>query len=71
MTWGDGLKETMEKYFKELFTTSNTDWSEVVRCIPERINDDQNQILLNDIDKQEVKQALFEMHPDKSPDPAA
>lgn len=69
MGWGTGLEETMENYFNELFTASNTDWTEVVRCIPERIKDDQNQMLLIDIEKQEVKQSLFSMHPDKSPGP--
>lgn len=62
--WGNGHEETMKQYFNDLFTASNTNWTEVISCISKRITEDQNRVLLIDIEKQEVKQALFSMHPD-------
>lgn len=65
--WGIGLQETMVEYFTELFTTSNTDWRDVIDCVTRGITDDQNNMLLRSVDEQKVKNAIFSMHPDKSP----
>lgn len=67
--WGSGLENLMEDYFKNLFTTSNTDWTRVTRCISSRVTALQNEKPLAEVDESEVKNALFNMHPDKSPGP--
>lgn len=69
MSWGEGLEETMVGYFQELFTSSGTDWSEVTGCITSLVTQEQNEKLMAPVEVKEVKQALFHMHPDKSPGP--
>lgn len=56
-------------FYTELFNSSQVDWEEVVNCVPTSISEKQNVELLKDISDAEVKQALFQMHPDKSPGP--
>lgn len=56
-------------YFNRLFKASDTGWDEVVNCITGRISVVQNVELLKDVEDQEVKKAIFHMHPDKSPGP--
>ncbi|XP_062074996.1 uncharacterized protein LOC133779006 [Humulus lupulus] len=48
---------------------SNTDWEDVLDCITPSITDEKNMELLMPISKKEVKDALFQMNPDKSPGP--
>lgn len=67
--WDNGLEDVMTEYFSTLFKATNTDWNEVVACVPSRISTAQNRELLADIEPNEVKKALFHMHPDKSPGP--
>ncbi|XP_074336782.1 uncharacterized protein LOC141673954 [Apium graveolens] len=51
--WGNGL----------------ADWEKVIDCVPGKITAEQNCELLKEISEDEVKEALFQMHPDKSPGP--
>lgn len=67
--WDDGLQEVITDYYMSLFTSSQSDWAEVVDCVPQTITREQNDYLLREIQDQEVKQAIFQMHPDKSPGP--
>lgn len=67
VTWDDGLQEFIVGYFRELFSSDNTNCSEIVGCIPTTITDQQNEELLKPVTNMEVKNALFQMHPDKSP----
>lgn len=55
--WETGLQETMVDYFTELNYMST------------KITEEQNEELLMPIEDEEVKRALFHMHPDKSPGP--
>lgn len=66
VSWNEGLQEVMVDYFGDLFKASNTKWSEVVDCIDPKISAEQNSILLAPVEENEVKRALFGMHPDKS-----
>lgn len=67
--WNSGLKEVMVDYFTDLFTASETDWEEVLNCMPSRITAEQNTELLFPVERNEVRTALFHMHLEKSPGP--
>lgn len=41
----------------------------MVGCVTEGISEEQNNMLLDHIENEEVKRAIFSMHPDKSPGP--
>lgn len=69
MEWNSRLGNVMTGYFSNLFKASNTEWSEVVQCIDNRVTDVQNAILLRHVEETEVKEALFHMHLDESPGP--
>ncbi|XP_074337686.1 uncharacterized protein LOC141674885 [Apium graveolens] len=64
--WDSGLQDIITDYYKNLFTTSMADWEPVIDCIHHVITREQNEFLLNEIAEEEVKQALFQMHPDKA-----
>ncbi|XP_062102834.1 uncharacterized protein LOC133812999 [Humulus lupulus] len=67
--WDNGLGTVMVDYFKHLFSASSTDWHSVTECISASISEDVNMDLVRPIESEEVRQALFQMHPDKSPGP--
>ncbi|KAL8093893.1 hypothetical protein AgCh_035686 [Apium graveolens] len=69
VSWESGIEQVIINYFNQLFTASNKDWSQVVNCVPSKVMRAHNDFLLADVDEKEVKQALFNMHPDKSPGP--
>lgn len=64
-----GLNEVMVKYFVGLFSASNTEWEAVTDCMTTKISIVQNEEMLAAVKEVEVKNALFSMHPDKSPGP--
>uniref|UniRef100_A0A803NLH2 Reverse transcriptase n=1 Tax=Cannabis sativa TaxID=3483 RepID=A0A803NLH2_CANSA len=68
-SWEDGLDRIMVEYFNDLFTTSGTASIDVISCIQPSITALQNIELLRPVSEEEVKSALFQMHPDKSPGP--
>ena len=66
------IAEVAETYFKNLFTTAHTDdanMEDVLESVDRRVTADMNQILLRNYIAGEVKRALFQMHPSKSPGP--
>uniref|UniRef100_A0A803QSS3 Reverse transcriptase n=1 Tax=Cannabis sativa TaxID=3483 RepID=A0A803QSS3_CANSA len=67
--WDNGLQDVMVGYFKQLFTSSTTNWNQVIDCIPTTITQSQNSEILAHVEEGEVKKALFQMHPNKSPGP--
>lgn len=67
--WENGLSELITNFYKELFSSTQVEWEEVVNCVPTSISKEQNTELLKEISDEEVKQALFQMHRDKSPGP--
>ncbi|XP_074343032.1 uncharacterized protein LOC141680816 [Apium graveolens] len=67
--WEFGLDTLMERYFNDLFRATESDWKEVIECIPTIITDAQNVKFLKPIEEEEVKRALFQMNPDKAPGP--
>ena len=72
-SWHDsveGIAEVAVNYFKNLFSTSHsTCILEVLETIPNKINDDMNQRLIQEFTREEVETALNQMHPTKVPGP--
>lgn len=67
--WGSGLELVVESYFSNLFTSSSSEWDQVIGCISRRVGTRQNETILAEVHEKEVKAALFSMYPDKSPGP--
>ncbi|KAH9750457.1 reverse transcriptase domain-containing protein [Citrus sinensis] len=56
-------------YFTELFSSNGSNSEAVISSVMTSITAEQNQILLAPFTDADVKEALFSMHPDKSPGP--
>ncbi|GAU34295.1 hypothetical protein TSUD_20010 [Trifolium subterraneum] len=63
------LCEVAKSYFDTLFKPRDGDHDPVLNLIQPRVTDDDNLILTAPITKVEIQQALFQMHPEKSPGP--
>ncbi|GAU33856.1 hypothetical protein TSUD_66430 [Trifolium subterraneum] len=63
------LCEVAKSYFDNLFKPRDGDHDPVLNLIHPRVTDDDNFFLTAPITKVEIQQALFQMHPDKSPGP--
>ena len=64
----DEVASVAEKYFKNLFTsTTPTNLNLVLDSVNRVVTPDMNQTLLQPYTRDEVKRALFHMHPSKSP----
>lgn len=67
MNWQNGFAEHIKDYHTELFISARTDVEDVLEYVSTKITDAQNTQLLLPIMKEEVRFALFQMHPDKAP----
>jgi len=57
-------------FYQNLFLAQeNTDPALVTRAVPRKVTDEMNSALTTAYSQEEVKKALFMMHPDKSPGP--
>ncbi|GAU10224.1 hypothetical protein TSUD_421490, partial [Trifolium subterraneum] len=63
------LCEVAKSYFDTLFKQRDGDHDPVLNLIQPRVTKDDNLVLTAPITKVEIQQALFQMHPDKSPGP--
>ncbi|KAH9768702.1 reverse transcriptase domain-containing protein [Citrus sinensis] len=63
------LDELITEYFQNLFSSSGCICEPVLSCIEPSISALHNQLLLEPFTTIDVKDALFSMHPDKSPGP--
>ncbi|GAU37344.1 hypothetical protein TSUD_395250 [Trifolium subterraneum] len=63
------LCEVAKSYFDTLFKPRDGDHDPILNLIQPRVTDDDNCVLTAPITKVEIQQALFQMHPDKSPGP--
>ncbi|GAU33843.1 hypothetical protein TSUD_393510 [Trifolium subterraneum] len=63
------LSEVAKSYFDTLFKPRDGDYDPVLNLIQLRVTNNDNVFLTAPITKVEIQQALFQMHPDKSPGP--
>lgn len=63
------MQNLISKYYQELFSSNQTRGEEVINCVQHTILPAQNEELLRDITEEEVKGAIFQMHPDKARGP--
>lgn len=61
------LGNMMVSYFQKLFTSTPGIMTNVLDCVEKSITDDQNAMLNQRVNREEVRAALFDMLPDKSP----
>ncbi|XP_060965673.1 uncharacterized protein LOC115711034 [Cannabis sativa] len=69
VTWGSGLEAVITRYFSDLFRSTNIDLGNILNGVRPTVSSEQNAQLLLPITEDEVRNALFQMHPDKSPGP--
>ncbi|XP_060962217.1 uncharacterized protein LOC115711062 [Cannabis sativa] len=67
--WSSGLHDVIHMYFSELFTSTNALTDAVVAGITPSISSTHNEDLIRPVHEDEVRRALFQMHPDKAPGP--
>lgn len=67
LNWESGLGDLIGSHYKTIFQSKPTVMEEVLECIGERVSSDQNDLLTQSFSAEEVKEAVFSMHPDKSP----
>lgn len=63
------IQEVIESYFTQLFSSTNMNGSLSGRDTVKQVSDEDNVELVKDVTEVEVKEAVFSMHPDKSPGP--
>ncbi|XP_019161998.1 PREDICTED: uncharacterized protein LOC109158536 [Ipomoea nil] len=64
-----GLDNVMLNYFTSLFSPDYGDFQEVIETISAKVTGADNARLLHPLSMEEVRIAVFQMHPDKSPGP--
>uniref|UniRef100_A0A803QR46 Uncharacterized protein n=1 Tax=Cannabis sativa TaxID=3483 RepID=A0A803QR46_CANSA len=69
VNWSSRLDQIIIDYFLALYTTDVIDCNSVVNGISSSVTDDHNEALLQTVTPEEIKQAIFQMHPDKAPGP--
>lgn len=57
----------MESYFQNIFSTVGSEFEEVINEVQPGISEMHNNMLTGDVQKSEVKAAMFSMDPDKAP----
>ena len=64
------IEQLTSDYFSQLFASSNlAQVDEVVRCVDKVVTPQMNEDLIRPYSKDEVRAALFQMHPSKAPEP--
>ncbi|PNX63309.1 CNGC5-like protein, partial [Trifolium pratense] len=64
-----GLCEVALYYFNQLFKSNSTVHDPILSLIAPKITQEDNERLVMPITREELKEALFQMHPDKAPGP--
>uniref|UniRef100_A0A803QJ80 Reverse transcriptase domain-containing protein n=1 Tax=Cannabis sativa TaxID=3483 RepID=A0A803QJ80_CANSA len=67
--WDSGLSEVIADYFHDLFSSSDVDLESVVDGVRSSVSTEQNNELLLPVSPEEIRSALFQMHPDKAAGP--
>lgn len=66
VTWQSGLPEVVSNYFDTLFTSSQGQMESILECVGEKVTTEQNSLLQQPVTWEEVRDAVFNMHPDKA-----
>ncbi|CAA0843337.1 Unknown protein, partial [Striga hermonthica] len=62
------IENHISEFYSDLFHTEGSwDGDSILQLIPRTISDDMNQDLLKPVSEDEIKSALFSLHPEKSP----
>uniref|UniRef100_A0A5B7C6K9 Reverse transcriptase zinc-binding domain-containing protein n=1 Tax=Davidia involucrata TaxID=16924 RepID=A0A5B7C6K9_DAVIN len=71
--WKDEISDVEKvviQYFRNIFTTTNPQSSpEILEAVSSRVSQDMNKDLMQEFRAEEVRTALFQMHPTKAPGP--
>ncbi|KAJ8765399.1 hypothetical protein K2173_012096 [Erythroxylum novogranatense] len=67
--WDSGLPNMILEYFQHLFTSSCGDTAPILNNVKRKVTSLQNEMLIAPYTTEEIKTAIFSMHPDKSPGP--
>ncbi|XP_043814104.1 uncharacterized protein LOC122724008 [Manihot esculenta] len=67
--WESGLPNLILDFYTKLFTSEGGDTEPVLRYVQKRVTVRQNEKLMTDFSAEEVREAIFSMHPDKAPGP--
>ena len=65
----EDIQRVADDYFHDLYSNSPCKYDEVLDCVDVRIKREENTALLLPFSKKEFKEAIMQMHPDKSPGP--
>ncbi|XP_074358745.1 uncharacterized protein LOC141698038 [Apium graveolens] len=69
LDWQNGLENLIQSFYSNLFTATQVDYEEVVDCVSQTLDHEHNSELTKDVTREEVRFAIFQMHPDKAPGP--
>ncbi|XP_052290178.1 uncharacterized protein LOC127899993 [Citrus sinensis] len=67
----EDINEIITNYFTQIFSTEGGFCGEALQWVEPSISAEQNLTLLENFNKADVREAIFSMHPDKSPGPDA
>ena len=67
--WGEGMEDLVVEYFKDLFSSPGCITKPILRSVQRRRTEKQIQQLIKEFDASKIKEAIFSIHPDKSPGP--
>uniref|UniRef100_A0A803NXE1 Endonuclease/exonuclease/phosphatase family protein n=1 Tax=Cannabis sativa TaxID=3483 RepID=A0A803NXE1_CANSA len=67
--WGSGLSQVMVDYYTDIFHSKGSNYAKVLDVIQPSITYEDNVALLQPVLEEEVRHAVFQMHPNKSPGP--
>ena len=69
LEWDQGIESLVTNYFKDLFSSQGCNPDPILRCVHRKVTDEQNMMLTKRFVASEIRAAVFEMHPEKSPGP--
>ena len=68
-TTPEDISEAISKYFTHIFSSEGGSCVEVLQCLEPRITTEQNHTLMESFSPADVRDAIFNMHLNKSPGP--
>ena len=66
-TTPEDINEAIGRYFTQIFSSKGGSCVEVLQCVEPRITTEQNHTLMESFSPADVRDAIFSMHPHKSP----